>query len=166
MVKQQNLINQIHQDMYDYFGNDKKRKSHADSVLKNAKLISESETCDKLIVEVSAILHDIGIHEAERKYNSSAGIYQEKEGPAIAKDILSKYDISNKDIEHICKIISNHHSDKDIATIEFKIIWDADWIVNIPDEFDLNDKIKINKIISKVFKTQKGKELANSKYLE
>ena len=39
-------------------------------------------------------MHDIGIHEAERKYNSSAGNYQELEGPAIAADILSDYGLT------------------------------------------------------------------------
>ena len=38
----------------------------------------------------AAILHDIGIHKAEEKYKSSAGNYQEIEGPPIAKAIMEK----------------------------------------------------------------------------
>ncbi len=161
-MEEKELIKAIHQDMYNYFDIDDKRKNHADAVLKYAREISSQIDCDNRIVEISAILHDIGIHEAEKKHGSSAGIYQEIEGPAIAKGILEKYNLSKKDINHICKIISNHHSDKDINTIEFKIIWDSDWIVNIPDEFDINDKNKIQGIIKKVFKTETGKGIAEN----
>jgi len=161
----ENIIDSIHQDMYKYFGDDTKRKNHAASVLKYANKISKQIDCDTRIVEIAAILHDIGIHEAEKKHGSSAGIYQEIEGPAIAKDILKKYNLSTEEVNHITKIISNHHSDKDISTIEFKIIWDSDWIVNIPDEFDVNNQDKIKRVINKVFKTKIGADIAKKLYL-
>lgn len=45
------------------------------------------------LLESAALLHDIGIKESERKYHSSAGHYQEIEGPAIAKCLLMPYDL-------------------------------------------------------------------------
>jgi putative nucleotidyltransferase with HDIG domain len=80
-------------EMKKVFAEDQKRIEHALAVLNYAEQIQAVEGGDPLIVRAAAILHDIGIHEAERKYGSSAGKYQEAEGPPIAKEILSKYDI-------------------------------------------------------------------------
>ena len=45
------------------------------------------------VVRAAAVLHDIGIREAERKHGSSAGKYQEVEGPPIARRILEKLSV-------------------------------------------------------------------------
>ena len=147
-------------EMQKVFGDDNKRVEHALAVLDCAEQIQLVEGGDPLIVKAAAILHDIGIHEAERKYDSSAGKYQEIEGPAIAEGILKKYDVAEEAIEHICRIIANHHSAKDIDTKEFRIIWDADQLVNIPEEFADAGEDKLNEIIEKTFKTKKGKKMA------
>jgi len=152
--------------MRDYLGDDYRRKNHAQSVFDYAMEIQAAEGGDLQIIETAAALHDIGIHEAERKYNSSAGNYQEIEGPPIVREIISEFDIPHEKVEHICKIIANHHSAKEIDTKEFRIIWDADWLVNIPDEFDINDKEKIQKIVNKVFKTDAGRRLAGENFLD
>lgn len=142
------------------FGSDQKRIDHARAVLNYAEQILSAEGGDPLIVKAAAILHDIGIHEAERKYNSSAGKYQEIEGPPIAKEILKKCGLDDTIIEDICKIIANHHSAKDIDTLEFRIVWDADWLVNFPEEYPEKNKEKLPNLIDKIFKTNKGRELA------
>lgn len=152
--------------MRDYFGDDERRKNHAQAVFDYAMQIQAEEGGDIEVVEVAAALHDIGIHEAERKYNSAVGSYQEIEGPPIAKELLSAFDIPEEKVNHICKIIANHHSAKDIDTIEFKCIWDADWLVNIPDEFDVTDKVKIKKIVKETFKTKTGRAMAEDKFLK
>lgn len=99
-------------EMKNVFGSDKKRINHALTVLDYAEQIQVAEGGDPLIVKAAAILHDIGIAEAERKYGSSAGNYQEIEGPPIARKILKNYGLANEIIEHICKIIANHHMQK------------------------------------------------------
>jgi len=152
-------------EMIDYFGDDAKRINHALNVLDYARKIHKKEGGDLIIVEAAAILHDIGIPESERKYNSSAGNYQEIEGPPIANAILKEFDISSNDIFHICRIIANHHSDKDIDTIEFQTIWDADWLVNIPDERNIEDRERLEHEIEKLFKTETGKKIAKERFL-
>ncbi len=147
------------------FGEDQRRIDHALKVLDYAQQINQQEeACGKIVI-AAAVLHDIGIHKAEKKYGSSAGKYQEIEGPPIARDILEKLDFETAEIDHICKIVANHHSAKDIDTPEFRIIWDADWLVNIPDEFPNADSTKLSEVIQKVFKTQAGKKLAEEIYL-
>ena len=152
-------------EMKNVFGSDEKRINHGLSVLKYAEQLQRIEGGNLTVIIAAAILHDIGIHEAERKYNSAAGNYQEIEGPSIAEKILGKSDIPSSDIKHICRIIANHHSAKDIDTIEFRVIWDADWLVNIPEELSCIGPEKLRKIIDKTFKTSSGRKMAMELFL-
>jgi HD superfamily phosphodiesterase len=153
------------QRMKDVFGADQKRINHALAVLKYAEQIQAVEGGDRTVVTAAAILHDIGIHQAERKYGSTAGKYQEIEGPPIAEPVLMEYGLSSEIIEHVCKIIANHHSARDIDTIEFRVIWDADWLVNIPDECGEMAGDKLKGFIEKIFKTNTGRQLAKGIFL-
>ena len=155
-VIREKLISQ----MKNVFGDDQKRIEHALAVLDYSEQIQNAEGGDPLIVRAAAILHDIGIHEAENKHGSSVGKYQEIEGPPIAGEILEKLDIPAEAIEHICKIIANHHSDKEIDTIEFRIIWDADQIVNLRTDSSGASNEKLQEIIDKRFKTDEGRRIA------
>jgi putative nucleotidyltransferase with HDIG domain len=153
-------------EMKKVFGPDQKRIEHALAVLDYAEQIQAVEGGDPLVVKAAAILHDIGIHEAERKHGSPAGKYQEIEGPPIAEEILRRHDIPDETIEHISKIIANHHSAKDIDTTEFRIVWDADWLVNIPEDFPDAGKEKLQGIVEKTFKTGKGRQIATTLFLK
>jgi len=161
-MEKQKLINA----MKDYFGDDEKRIKHALRVLANAEKILEKEKGNPEVVIPSAIFHDIGIHEAERKYNSNAGKYQEIEGPPIARKILKSLGVDNKIIDEICEIIAHHHSPGKINTTNFKVLYDADWLVNLPDEYDISDKEKTARAIEKLFLTETGKEIARQKFLK
>ncbi|MBN2269426.1 MAG: HD domain-containing protein [Sedimentisphaerales bacterium] len=139
-------------------GTDKKRIDHMLAVLHYAEQIQAEEGGEPLIVKAAAILHDIGIHQAAQKYDSVAGKYQEIEGPPVAREILEELGVDEAAVEHVCRIIANHHSGKDIDTIEFRCVWDADWLVNIPEE--VADAEKIRHIIDTVFKTDTGRKIA------
>lgn len=165
-IKDSNLIkDNLINEMKNIFGRDRKRINHALAVLNFAERIQRVEGGNPLIVLAAAILHDIGIHKAEQKYGSSAGKYQEIEGPPIAEQILRKHGTPPDDIAHVCKIIANHHSAKDIDTIEFRIIWDADWLVNIPVELPNATQDKLQKIIDRTFKTSSGHKIAADLFL-
>ncbi len=81
-------IAKIRRAMEDYFGDDAKRIGHALRVTGFADEILLHEPGDRELVLATALLHDIGIREAERKYGSSAGDLQEREGPPVARKIL------------------------------------------------------------------------------
>ena len=53
----------------------------------------------------------------------------------------------------------------DIDTPEFRIIWDADWLVNIPDQYDTSDSKSMSELINKVFKTQMGRTISQELFL-
>ncbi len=65
----------------------------------------------------------------------------------------------------VCRIIANHHSDRDLDTPEFRIVWDADWLVNIAGAFPDADADELHRIIEKTFKTDRGRALAEQAYL-
>ena len=147
------------------FGSDSKRIIHALSVLDFAEQIQDCEGGNILVVTAAAILHDIGIHEAERKYASNAGKYQEIEGPPIAEKIMEKCGVPVEINEDVCKIIANHHSAKNIDTLEFRIIWDADNLVNFKEVVNNMDREQIRRSINKLFKTNTGRRKAEELFL-
>ena len=103
---------------------------HTLKVLKNAEDIMNGENIrdeHKEFISITAILHDIGAAEAQKKYGTIDGDYHEKKGPAVAKEILKKVGY-NKNIDRICFIIGNHHTTSKIDGLVFQIYWIADLI--------------------------------------
>ena len=149
-----------------YFNGDTKRINHACRVTEYAEQLWQKEGGDYPIVIGAAVLHDIGIHQAEEKYGSSSGKYQEIEGPPIARGILIALWFAPEQIETICDIIAHHHSPGRITTKDFSVVYDADWLVNLKDEYDIRDQCKLNSIIENVFLTRSGKALAREIYLQ
>jgi len=152
--------------MESYFNSDTKRIDHARRVTEYAEELLKQEEGDYSIVIGASVLHDIGIHQAQEKYGSTSGKYQEKEGPPIARRILTELGFERAQIEEICEIIAHPHSPGKVASKNFAILYDADWLVNLGDEHDIQDRSKLTNIIEKVFLTQSGKSLARDIYLQ
>ncbi len=152
--------------MRGYFGADQRRIDHALRVTGFAEQILKQEKGDRIVVVAAALLHDIGIREAERKYGSSAGDLQEREGPPVAREILTGLAFDESVIDEVCEIIASHHSPGEVDTDNFRVIWDADWLVNLGDEFDLKDTVKTLEMIRKIYQTATGTALAEQIYLQ
>lgn len=161
------LVDRLIEAMQKTFGSDQRRISHALSVLERAKEIMAGEQgAEPKVVLAAAVLHDIGIQEAERKHGSNAGRWQEIEGPPIAEGIMKELGMDEASRDHVGRIIANHHSAKDIDTLEFRILWDADWMVNIPEEYPDHTTEKLKALIEKVMKTASGRRLAYERLLK
>ena len=160
------MINKILNLMIKYNSPDVRRINHAIKVYFFAVNIAEEEACDidtfNTIV-YAAILHDIGIHEAEKKYGSSAGKFQEIEGPSVAKDLIKDIELKEEIKNRIFYLIGNHHTYDKIDGIDFQILVEADFIVNIYEDEISRESIK--SIKNKIFKTKKGIELLDTLYL-
>lgn len=155
---------QIVKQMEAYFGQDRRRIRHALTVTDFAEeILKEEPGGDREVVVAAAILHDIGIHAAEKKHRSTAGRYQELEGPPIARRMLTALGMQEEKIEEACEIIANHHSPGKVQTINFKVVCDSDWLVNLPDEYKGNN---VAYFIERVFLTETGKKLARKAYLQ
>ena len=120
----------------------------------------DAETQD--ILEAAAILHDIGIHAAEKKYGSAAGKYQEIEGPAPARALLESLDCEEALIERVCYLIAHHHTYDGMDGPDYQILLEADFLVNAYE--DGLSVQGISAFRAKVFRTRSGIRLLNAIY--
>ena len=160
------MITKLLSKMIEYEKGSPKRVNHFLKVYSFANLISENENISeelKLIISVSAIVHDIGIKVSLDKYGSSSGKYQQIEGPIIAEKMLQELGYTQSIINRVCFLIANHHTYENIDGIDYQILIEADFLVNIFED-DLN-KEKVSDIKTKYFKTNYGKHLVDTLYL-
>lgn len=145
--------------MQKYFGEDSRRIAHAMDVTRHAETIgSQQEGADMMVVIASALLHDIGIKNAEIKYNSSSPRYQHKEGPPVAREILEGLRAPDPLIEEVCDIIGHHHWPGKDESINFKVLYDADLIVNTEELYQKrpHTKEQLERLLSSSFMTEAG----------
>lgn len=158
-------INQIINEMINYYQGDAKRIQHFLKVHSLAKYIAEQEKVDAdtlYILEITALMHDIGIKIAEQKYHNCNGKYQELEGPAPATKILTKFHLDKQIIERVCYLIAHHHTYTDIDGIDYQILVEADFLVNFYED---NSPINaINHALTKIFRTTTGITLCKTMY--
>ncbi len=152
--------------MEKYFDQDRKRVEHAKKVLQFAEELLLEEKADWHIVIPAGILHDVGIKVAEEKYGSSAGPLQEKEGPPVAKAILQKLGFNAGDIEQICTIIGHHHSPGEVGSDNFRVLYDADCLVNMQGMVVKKTDSELGGFIERVFLTDTGKKIAAKNYVK
>jgi hypothetical protein len=143
-----------------YFEGDENRIDHAKRVLRYAEELLIEEDADWHIVIPASILHDVGIKVAEEKYGSSAGSLQEKEGPAIARKMVLSLGFKLDDVDEICEIIGHHHTPGVIDTTNFKVLFDADALVNAFDHLADMPPEKIAHFIDEQFLTDSGIAMA------
>ncbi|UCE50965.1 MAG: HD domain-containing protein [Desulfobacterales bacterium] len=149
-------------EMKRYFKNDFRRIGHATRVARYAERIGKREKGNMAVILSAAYLHDIGILEAQKKYNSTAAEYQEKEGPLIAKSILSKLGANEELIDEVCEIISHHHHPGTDDSINFKVVYDSDLLENLDEKYKDNpmDHRQLEDLINQSFLTTSGREIA------
>jgi hypothetical protein len=165
-AEQKDLLRErIALEMKKYFGTDFKRVNHATNVARYAEQILKIEGGNPLVIMGAAYLHDIGIHEAERKYGSPSGHYQEMEGPPVAKEILERLNVQKEMIAEICDIIAHHHSPREEESLNFQILFEADWLVIIEEDGISKDRKRLDELIGRVFRTGTGKQMAEKLYL-
>ena len=163
---EESLADQLIAAMKAELGDDQPRVTHALRVLEAAQEILRGEAANPRIVVAAALLHDIGIQEAERRHGSAAPKFQELEGPPIARRILEALDFAGLDIQAICRTVGSHHSARDAAGPEFDVVWDADWLVNLPDEAGDKHGHDLRAFIDKVFRSATGRAMAIKRYAE
>ena len=166
--KKELLVERVPIEMKRYFADDFKRIGHATKVARYADKICKEENAHPVVTTLSAYLHDIGIKEAESKYNSASPQYQHLEGPPVAREILTKLGAEDGIIEEVCDIIGHHHTPREEETTNFKVIYDADLIVNLEEKQKESPTPTehLEKIIDKSFLTKSGQEMARKLLME
>ena len=141
--------------MIEFDKGDPKRIQHFMKVYEFAHLIAVGEELDentKDILEVAAILHDIGIHPSEEKYGDCSGKHQEEEGPAYAKALLNELNCyTDEFIDRVCFLIGHHHTYAPIEGIDHQILVEADFLVNVyEDELYLSQYNTIENLTNRI----------------
>lgn len=151
------ICGKVIEEMIGYYAGDVKRIQHFMKVYGFAKTIGEQEKIPKAkqeILEIAAIVHDIGIKISEEKYHSSAGRYQEIEGPAEAEKLLLNLELDENLIGRVSFLVGHHHTYQDIDDLDYQILIEADFLVNIAED-DMKPE-SISKIKDSYFKTKTG----------
>ena len=99
--------------------------SHVERVVKNALRIGKAEKADLFVLEIAAILHDIG---REHEIKSKGKLCHAKKGAELAVDILKNHGVSGDDIQKITHCIGSHRNKTSLKpqSLEAKILFDAD----------------------------------------
>lgn len=156
----------IMNEMSAYYGYKRKRVAHFVKVWGYARQIGLAEGLsddEQFILEITALMHDIGIKPAEEKFGSTAGPYQEAEGPGAATPILEKYEFTKEEIARICYLIAHHHTYTDIKGMDYQILVEADYLVNL-DEHQL-ERHTCESVRKNIFRTEEGTKLLDLIFL-
>jgi putative nucleotidyltransferase with HDIG domain len=117
--------------LFDFFGEDDRRITHAMAVLEETeKLMPSASGADEEILVACALLHDVGIKPSEAELGYNNGKTQEKYGPEAAETLLKRIGFPEEKIRKVKEIIGNHHSPPRYDYIELKILRQADKTIN------------------------------------
>ncbi len=166
LIDYQGIIHQVYQKMIAYYQHDPKRINHFIKVHQYAKLIGIEEGLEPHILfrlELGALLHDIGIKVSEEKYQSSAGKYQEIEGPPLAEELLSSFNLADDLVHRVAYLVGHHHTYDMVDGLDYQILIEADFIVNLYED-NLSKEACLS-VKSKYFKTATGKRYMDLLYL-
>lgn len=144
--------------MINYYKGDPRRIQHFIKVHDLSRTIGILEGLDDntlFILEAAAAVHDIGIHMCELTYGRCDGKLQEQEGPDLARDMLTALGFDETVIERVCWLVAHHHTYNDIKDIDYQILVEADFLVNLYE--DGISKEGVQSAYDKIFVTETGK---------
>ena len=160
LEKEQKLIQTLMMEMIAFDTGDPKRINHFIKVHSLARTIALAENANtkaQIIIEAAALVHDIGILPAERKYGHCDEKLQEQEGGKYARTLMKEVGFSDDTIERVVWLVDHHHSYDDIKTFDHQVLVEADCLVNLYE--DKIDENGVRKTLKEVFKTETGIEL-------
>ena len=160
-----NSIDELTVRMIELYCGDAGRIQHFIKVHSLARLIGRmSDLDDRTMVtlECAALVHDIAIHEAERLYGSCEGPLQEQLGPPLARKLLEELHFSGEMIDRICYLVGHHHTYTHIDGMDYQILVEADFLVNLYEGFSSPETIKTT--YDQIFKTKAGRRICRKMF--
>lgn len=161
------LLDRLAMEMIAYDKGDPKRIHHFLKVHDFARLIGVAEGLEEKTLfrlEAAAYVHDIGIHEGERRFGRNDGKIQEDLGPAEAEAMLERLGFEAEDIRRISWLVGHHHSYGSIDGPDAQILAEADMLVNQYE--DGADRKRNEALYHRLYKTKTGKRLFETLYFE
>ena len=159
------LIQEVLSAMVTYETGSPKRIQHFIKVYTFSKLIGLREGLDhrtQLILETTAAVHDIGIRKSLELYGSYTGKTQEELGPAEADALLTFLGFPREIIDRVCWIVSRHHTYTDIQGLDYQILVEADFLVNL---YEKDEGVEAQRAAyEKIFRTETGRQLCRDHF--
>ena len=118
---------------------------------------------DQETLEITAILHDIACPMCREKYGNASGKLQEKESATLVEAFLEDFKLPDGMLERIAYLVSHHHTYTDVDGIDYRILLEADFLVNADEGKMSIDAIQTAR--ERIFKTATGTALLESMYL-
>jgi CRISPR/Cas system-associated endonuclease Cas3-HD len=153
------------QKMICLYEGDPRRIQHFLKVYNFASLLGHMEHLPEqtqYLLETAAIVHDIGIKASEAKYGSSAGKYQELEGPDISREMLREAGLAETVIERVAYLVGHHHTYNIPREIDYQLLVEADFLVNAYE--DTLSLPAIKALGERIFRSASGKQLLQTIY--
>ena len=130
------------------------------SVIGTLEGLTEEEL---FLLETIAIVHDIGIRKAIEIHGSSAGPYQEQEGPEEAEKLLRALGgYTEEQIARVRYVVGHHHTYKNITGMDYQILVEADFLVNLYENHSKYTSILAAE--NRIFKTGAGIRLLENMF--
>ena len=162
-----NQLAELCKAMIAYDKGDPRRIHHFLKVHAFAAQIGREEGLDEKTLfrlEAASYVHDIGIHEGERRFSRNDGQIQQELGPDEARPMLEELGFDKEDTERICWLVAHHHSYGSIDGPDAQILAEADMLVN---QYEDGAPLKQNEALyHRLYKTEAGKRLFRELYFE
>ena len=163
--EQNTLLNRLMLEMVAFDAGDPKRIQHFVKVAGLARTIGEAEGLpapELFTLAAAAIVHDIGIHPALKKYGSCTGKLQEQEGPAPARSMLHELGFDERTVDRAVFLVGHHHTYNAVDGADYRILVEADFLVNLYEDGASQRAALAAR--GKVFRTRTGTALLNTMF--
>ena len=166
MMKQSELeyrVQQAMKRMIDYYAAcDSTQIAHTLFVHEYTRMLSMREGYDERkrgLLEIAALLHDIGCPSAKWKYGDSQPIHQQQEGMCIAADWFASDPswLDTQEAQWIVDVVGAHHNAVKAEALGFEVLYEADLIVNLFEGYYPVDYADV--YYHKMVRTKSGKQL-------
>lgn len=161
MDREQKLMNR----MIAWYSGDPARIQHFIKVYTFARAIACGEKLEEEqigLIGAAALVHDIGIRIAEEKYGRCEGPLQEKEGAPEAEKMLLETGYPGDVAARAGYLVGHHHTYTAIDGIDYRILVEADFLVNLFE--DKASEKTIRNVYNNIFVTETGKRICRTMF--
>ena len=158
-------VETVYQRMIEYYRGDSHQIQHFAKVHTYSRLIGTLEGLDEetmITLEMAALVHDVGIKAGMEKYGRGNGKIQEELGPAIAEEMLTELGVDPERVARISYLVGHHHTYTDVEGMDYRILLEADFLVNLHEEKEPMEGIK--KAYDEIFRTEAGKQIVKTMF--
>jgi HD superfamily phosphodiesterase len=167
LAQKENLLkDRVAIEMKRYLKQDFKRIGRATRMARYAEKIGKKEGGNLAVILTAAYLCDMGTKEAEvtQQRTGAGSSHDAAEGSSVARQILTKLGARDELTEEVCDIVAHHQRAEAGHSVNRRIVYDADMIVNLEEREEIASKgseALAGEIETLLF-TQTGKEVARA----